>query len=150
MQREENGHMTEQTTFKNPFLSALGTDSGFLNNQALQAWTQAQSTLLEGTQTLIKGWLDRNRAAADATASAVQKLSESKDPAEMARIWADLASSQLQRATEGAGAAYEQYMAMWQQLADSARQACTPQALVGDSARPDEERPALKVRRAAS
>jgi hypothetical protein len=142
--------MTEQTTFKNPFLSTLGTDSLFPGSQALQAWTQAQSTLLDRSQTLFKNWLERNRAAAEATSSALQKLSESKDPAEMARIWTDLASSQMQRVTEDAGAAYEQYMTMWQQWADSARQACSPQALNGDNApATGEERPALKVRRAA-
>jgi hypothetical protein len=40
---------------------------------------------------------------------------------------------------------------MWQQWADTTRQACSPQALTGDTApAATEERPALKVRRAAS
>jgi hypothetical protein len=134
--------MSEQPSFKNPFLG--DSFAGPLNTQAFQAWSQAQSTLLENTETLVKGWLDRNREAADATTSALRKMSESKDPAEMARIWADLTSAQMQRATEGAGAMVGQYMTMWQKLADSARQACTP-----DTASSTEEPPQIKVRRAA-
>ncbi len=68
--------MSEQTTVKNPFLGAL-SDSDInlrpFGTQALQAWTQAQAKLLENSEALIRGWLERNRAAADATVSAVQE-----------------------------------------------------------------------------
>lgn len=142
--------MSDQTTFKNPFFSAMLDGDNNLRpfgTQALQAWTQAQAKLLENTETLIKAWLDRNRAAADATVSAVQKVSASNDPAEIARIWADLASSQAQRATEGVGAFYEQSMTMWQQMAEAARAACSPEAAVSE---PTADRPPVAVRRAAS
>jgi hypothetical protein len=144
--------MTEQATFKNPFLSAM-SDSDInlrpFGTQALQAWTQAQSKLLENSEALIRGWLDRNRAAADATVSAVQKVSASTDPAEIARIWADLAASQAQRTTEGVGAFCEQYMTMWQQMGEAARKACNldPAAM---APAPAEERPPVPVRRAAA
>jgi hypothetical protein len=144
--------MSEQTTFKNPFLSATFDGDNNLRpfgTQALQAWTQAQAKLLENTEALIKGWLDRNRAAADATVSAVQKASASSDPAEIARIWAELASSQTQRATEGVSVFYEQYMTMWQQMAEAARAACSPDA-AGSQPEPTAERPSVTVRRAAS
>ncbi len=144
--------MNEQTTFKNPFLSgAFDSDNNLrpFGTQALQAWTQAQAKLLESSEALIRAWLDRNRAAADATVSAVQKVSASTDPAEIARIWTELASSQTQRATEGVGAFYEQYMTMWQQMAEAARAACSPDAAVSGP-EPTAERPSATVRRAAS
>lgn len=142
--------MSDQATFKNPFFgAALDSDSNLrpFGTQALQAWTQAQAKLLENTEALIKAWLDRNRAAADATVSAVQKVSASTDPAEIARIWAELATSHTQRVTEGVGAFYEQYMAMWQQMAEAARAACSPDATVSE---PAAERPPAAARRAAS
>jgi hypothetical protein len=143
--------MSDQATFKNPFLSATWDSNNNLRpfgTQALQAWTQAQAKLLENTEALIRGWLERNRAAADATVSAVQKVSASTDPAEIARIWTELASSQTQRTTDGVGAFYEQYMMMWQQMAEAARAACSPDAAVSE-AEPAAERP-VTVRRAAS
>jgi hypothetical protein len=144
--------MSEQTTVKNPFLGAL-SDSDInlrpFGTQALQAWTQAQAKLLENSEALIRGWLERNRAAADATVSAVQRASASTDPAEVARIWADLASSQAQRTTEGVGAFCEQYMTMWQQMAEAARNACNLETAANAPA-PADERPPVPVRRAAS
>lgn len=144
--------MSEQTTFKNPFLGAT-PDSDInlrpFGTHMLEAWGQAQAKLLENTETVIRGWLDRNRAAADATVSAVQKASASTDPAEIARIWAELASGQAQRTTEGLGAICEQYMTMWQQMAETARKACTPETAVSEPV-PAEERVPVPVRRAAS
>lgn len=144
--------MSDQATFKNPFLSATWDSDNNLRpfgTQALQAWTQAQAKLLENTEALIRAWLDRNRAATDATVSAVQKVSASTDPAEIARIWAELASSHTQRATEGVGAFYEQYMTMWQQMAEAARAACSPNAAVSEP-EPTADRPPVAARRAAS
>lgn len=141
--------MTDQPAFKNPFLSALDQNGRFGTAvpHAVQAWTQAQAKLFENSEMMIRGWLDRSRAAADATMSAVQRASECRDPAEAARIWADLAASQTQRATENLGALCEQSMAAWQQLAEAARTACTAESAAVAAT---EERPQVNVRRAAS